>query len=50
MAKVWFLTGASSGFGAEMVKAIIESGDSVAATFRKAEQATSFSQQYNGKG
>jgi NAD(P)-dependent dehydrogenase (short-subunit alcohol dehydrogenase family) len=50
MAKVWFVTGASSGFGAEMVKAIIESGDSVAATFRKAEQATSFSQQYNGKG
>jgi NAD(P)-dependent dehydrogenase (short-subunit alcohol dehydrogenase family) len=47
MAKVWFLTGASSGFGAEMAKAIIDSGDKVAATFRKSEQASSFSQQYN---
>jgi len=50
MAKVWFLTGASSGFGAEMVKAIIDSGDQVAATFRKAEQASSFTQQYPGNG
>ncbi|MGZ3880140.1 MAG: oxidoreductase [Flavisolibacter sp.] len=50
MAKVWFLTGASSGFGAEMAKAIIESGDRVAATFRKAEQASSFTQQYDGNG
>ena len=50
MAKVWFLTGASSGFGAEMAKAIIESGDQVAATFRKAEQASSFSQRHNGNG
>lgn len=50
MAKVWFLTGASSGFGAEMAKAIIESGDCVAATFRKAEQASSFTQQYDGNG
>jgi NAD(P)-dependent dehydrogenase (short-subunit alcohol dehydrogenase family) len=48
MAKVWFLTGSSSGFGAEMAKAIIDSGDKVAATFRKSEQASSFSQQYNG--
>lgn len=50
MAKIWFVTGASSGFGAELTKAIIESGDKVAATFRKTEQASSFSQQYNGKG
>lgn len=50
MAKIWFITGASSGFGAELAKAIIESGDKVAATFRKAEQASSFSQQYNGNG
>jgi NAD(P)-dependent dehydrogenase (short-subunit alcohol dehydrogenase family) len=50
MAKIWFITGASSGFGAELAKAIIESGDKVAATFRKAEQASSFSQQYNGSG
>lgn len=50
MAKIWFITGASSGFGAELAKAIMESGDKVAATFRKAEQASSFSQQYNGNG
>src|SRR5574338_210331 len=50
MAKTWFITGASSGFGAELAKAIIESGDKVAATFRKTEQASSFSQQYNGNG
>jgi NAD(P)-dependent dehydrogenase (short-subunit alcohol dehydrogenase family) len=31
-----------------MAKAIIDSGDKVAATFRKSEQASSFSQQYNG--
>ena len=46
MAKVWFITGASSGFGAEMAKAIIEKGDNLVATFRKAEQATSFSGQH----
>ena len=50
MAKTWFITGASSGFGAELAKAIIESGDKVAATFRKTEQASSFSQQYNENG
>lgn len=50
MDKIWFITGASSGFGAELAKAIIESGDKVAATFRKTEQASSFSQQYNGNG
>jgi NAD(P)-dependent dehydrogenase (short-subunit alcohol dehydrogenase family) len=50
MAKVWLITGASSGFGAELTKAIVEKGDQVAATFRKAEQASSFSQQHEGKG
>ena len=43
MAKVWFITGASSGFGAELAKAIIEKGDKLAATFRKEEQANGFS-------
>lgn len=50
MAKVWFITGASSGFGAELTKTIIERGDKVAATFRKTEQANSFSQQYKNNG
>jgi NAD(P)-dependent dehydrogenase (short-subunit alcohol dehydrogenase family) len=50
MAKVWFITGVSSGFGAALAQAVIEKGDAVAATFRKEEQATSFTQQYSGKG
>jgi NAD(P)-dependent dehydrogenase (short-subunit alcohol dehydrogenase family) len=47
MAKVWFITGASSGFGEALAKAVIERGNRVIATFRKAEQASAFSQQYN---
>lgn len=50
MAKVWFITGASSGFGAELAKTIIDQGDQVAATFRKTEQAEQFSRQYGEKG
>lgn len=50
MEKVWFITGASSGFGAELAKAIIEKGDKVVATFRKEEQANSFSQENNHNG
>lgn len=45
MAKTWFITGASSGFGRELVQAVLAKGDKVAATFRKPEQANSFSQQ-----
>ena len=48
MAKVWFVTGASSGFGAELTKAIIQKGDKLIATFRKQEQADLFTQQYKG--
>lgn len=50
MAKVWFITGVSSGFGSEMAKAVIEKGDKVVATFRKAEQASLFSHTYKGNG
>ena len=35
--KVWFITGASRGFGAEIAKAVLQAGDKVAATARKAE-------------
>ncbi|GAA4342800.1 oxidoreductase [Flaviaesturariibacter amylovorans] len=45
MSKVWFITGASSGLGAALAAAVLQRGDSVAATFRKAEQASAFSQQ-----
>ncbi len=49
MAKVWFITGVSSGFGAALAEAVVAKGDTVAATFRKQEQAKAFSEQYNGK-
>jgi NAD(P)-dependent dehydrogenase (short-subunit alcohol dehydrogenase family) len=46
MAKVWLVTGASSGIGEALTRAIIDKGDQVAATFRKEEQATAFSKQH----
>lgn len=45
MAKTWFITGASSGFGKELVQAVLTKGDKVVATFRKPEQTSSFSQE-----
>lgn len=50
MAKIWFLTGASSGMGRALSVAIIAKGDKVAATFRKAEQARAFTQERHGHG
>jgi len=50
MSKIWFVTGGSSGFGAALTGAIMDRGDRVAATFRKAEQASAFTQQNDGKG
>src|SRR5215471_12079599 len=35
MQKTWFVTGASRGFGAEIAKAAVRSGDRVVATARK---------------
>lgn len=50
MAKTWLITGASSGFGKELVKAVLQKGDNVVATFRKEEQATAFSKEAGEKG
>jgi NAD(P)-dependent dehydrogenase (short-subunit alcohol dehydrogenase family) len=50
MAKVWFITGGSSGFGEALTAALLQRGDRVAATFRKAEQASLFTQQADGNG
>jgi NAD(P)-dependent dehydrogenase (short-subunit alcohol dehydrogenase family) len=36
--KVWFVTGSSRGFGAELVRAVLANGDRVVATARKPEQ------------
>jgi NAD(P)-dependent dehydrogenase (short-subunit alcohol dehydrogenase family) len=41
MSKVWFITGASSGIGAGVVKAALESGDRVIATARNIEKLRS---------
>jgi NAD(P)-dependent dehydrogenase (short-subunit alcohol dehydrogenase family) len=49
MAKTWFITGGSSGFGKELINAIHSKGDRVAATFRKPEQAGAFTQQHGEK-
>ncbi|HEY4047532.1 MAG TPA: oxidoreductase [Acidobacteriaceae bacterium] len=38
--KVWFITGASKGFGKELTKAALEAGDTVVATARKPETIT----------
>jgi NAD(P)-dependent dehydrogenase (short-subunit alcohol dehydrogenase family) len=50
MSKIWFITGASSGLGAELAKAVIERGDIAVATFRKQEQATAFTAANSEKG
>ena len=36
--KVWFITGSSRGFGAELVRAVLDHGDRVVATARQPEQ------------
>lgn len=43
MKKVWFITGASSGFGEALAGAALAEGHEVAATFRNAEAAREFS-------
>lgn len=50
MSKVWFITGASSGLGAELAKTAMASGDMAVATFRKPEQATAFTVANGEKG
>lgn len=52
MSKTWFITGASTGFGAALADLVLEKGDKVAATFRQQTQADEFSQKVgaNGKG
>jgi NAD(P)-dependent dehydrogenase (short-subunit alcohol dehydrogenase family) len=38
MSRVWFITGSSRGFGAELVRAVLAHGDRVVATARQPEQ------------
>ena len=40
--KIWFITGASTGFGKELAKVVVDRGDIAIATFRKEEQVDTF--------
>ncbi len=40
--KIWFITGISSGLGKALANAVLANGDTVAGTFRQAEQADAF--------
>jgi NADP-dependent 3-hydroxy acid dehydrogenase YdfG len=44
--KVWFITGASRGFGRVWTEAILQRGDKVAATARKLESIADFKEKY----
>ncbi len=46
MSKVWFITGASRGFGREFVVAALERGDKVAATARNTDTLNDLVEQY----
>src|SRR5438477_534179 len=46
MTKIWFITGASRGFGREWAEAALERGDKVAATARKIETLNELVQRF----
>jgi NAD(P)-dependent dehydrogenase (short-subunit alcohol dehydrogenase family) len=46
MSKVWFITGSSRGFGRELVRAALDTGDAVAATARRPEQLADLATAY----
>ena len=49
MAKTWFITGASSGFGRELTELLLERGDRVAATVRKPDALASLASTYGDR-
>lgn len=46
MARIWFITGSSRGLGLALVKAVLDSGDSVAATARNPKSLSHFVEEY----
>ena len=46
LGRVWFITGASTGFGRELAEQVLAGGDKVVATARKPEQLTGLGKQY----
>jgi NAD(P)-dependent dehydrogenase (short-subunit alcohol dehydrogenase family) len=49
MAKVWFITGSSRGFGRELVRAALGAGDAVAATARRPDQLADLADTYGDR-
>lgn len=49
MSKVWFITGSSRGFGAELVRAVLDHGDRVVATARRPEQVRTLVEGYEDR-
>jgi NAD(P)-dependent dehydrogenase (short-subunit alcohol dehydrogenase family) len=49
MAKTWLITGSSRGFGRELVKAVLESGDTVVATARRPDQLDDLVRKYGNR-
>lgn len=46
MSKIWFITGSSRGLGRSITEAVLEKGDSVAATARNPKQLSDFVEKY----
>lgn len=49
MSKVWFITGSSRGFGAELVRAVLAHGDRVVATARQPERLRALVEGYEDR-
>jgi NAD(P)-dependent dehydrogenase (short-subunit alcohol dehydrogenase family) len=49
MTKTWFITGSSRGFGRELTRAVLASGDNVVATARRPEQLDDLVRQYGDR-
>src|SRR5947208_3178644 len=49
MAKTWLITGSSRGFGRELTKAALASGDRVVATARRPEQLDGLVREYGDR-
>jgi len=48
--RIWFITGISSGLGAALAQAVLERGDFVIGTFRRADQTEAFNVRYGDRG
>jgi NADP-dependent 3-hydroxy acid dehydrogenase YdfG len=49
MKRIWFITGASSGFGKRLAEELLKTGNTVVATARNIDQVKEFETQYPGK-